>query len=44
MHKILLPFDGSENALRALNYAIRLAKRNGPISVHLATVPVTLVK
>ena len=35
MHKMLLPFDGSESALRALNYAVRLAKGNGSVSVHL---------
>ncbi len=27
MQKILLPFDGSENALRAVRYAVSLAKQ-----------------
>jgi nucleotide-binding universal stress UspA family protein len=35
MHKMLLPFDGSASALRALNYAVRLAKDNAPVSIHL---------
>jgi nucleotide-binding universal stress UspA family protein len=30
MHKLLVPFDGSDNAMRALEHAIRLAKENGP--------------
>jgi Universal stress protein family len=36
MHKLLVPFDGSENALRAVRYAIALAKQNGPVSIHVA--------
>ena len=38
MHKLLIPIDGSENAARALNYALKLAKENGPIELHLVTV------
>lgn len=38
MHKVVVPIDGSENALRALEYAIRLAKSNGPLELHLLTV------
>jgi nucleotide-binding universal stress UspA family protein len=30
MHKLLVPVDGSENAMRALEYTIRLAKAYGP--------------
>jgi nucleotide-binding universal stress UspA family protein len=30
MHKFLVPVDNSDNALRALQYAIRLAKEGGP--------------
>ena len=35
MHKLLVPFDGSENAQRALLHAIELARTNGTGSVHL---------
>ena len=38
MHKILVPIDGSENAARALDYALKLAGENGPIELHLVTV------
>lgn len=38
MHKLLLAIDGSENAKRALDYAIKLAKENGPVDLHLVTV------
>ncbi len=33
MHKFLVPIDNSENALRAVEYAIRLAKENAPIEL-----------
>jgi nucleotide-binding universal stress UspA family protein len=35
MHKLLVPFDGSENAQRALRHAIAMARENGTGSVHL---------
>jgi nucleotide-binding universal stress UspA family protein len=35
MHKLLVPFDGSENAHRALRFAIDEARRNVSGSVHL---------
>ena len=38
MRKILVPVDGSENALRALSYALKLAKENKAIGLHLLTV------
>jgi nucleotide-binding universal stress UspA family protein len=33
MHKVMVPVDRSENAIRALQYAIRLAKENGPMEL-----------
>lgn len=38
MRKIMLPFDGSENALRAGHYAVSLARDESPALVHLVTV------
>jgi nucleotide-binding universal stress UspA family protein len=38
MHRILIPVDGSDNAARALNYALKLAKENGSIELRLLTV------
>jgi nucleotide-binding universal stress UspA family protein len=38
MKKILLPFDGSESAGRALNYVLSLAKENRESEVHLLYV------
>jgi nucleotide-binding universal stress UspA family protein len=38
MRKILLPFDGSENALRAGHYVVSLARDESPALVHLVTV------
>jgi nucleotide-binding universal stress UspA family protein len=38
MRKILVPVDGSENALRALSYALKLAKKDEAIGLHLVTV------
>jgi nucleotide-binding universal stress UspA family protein len=35
MRKILVPFDGSDNALRALRYAIQLAKGDGSTELHI---------
>jgi nucleotide-binding universal stress UspA family protein len=37
MRKLLVPFDGSGSALRALQYAISLARENGPIEIHVVT-------
>lgn len=37
MPKLLLPFDGSESALRAVQHAISIALYFGDISVHIAT-------
>jgi nucleotide-binding universal stress UspA family protein len=38
MQKLLVAFDGSDNALHAVRYAIRLAQQNGPVSIHIVTV------
>jgi nucleotide-binding universal stress UspA family protein len=38
MRKIMVPFDGSENALRAVHYAVSLARDESPAVVHLVTV------
>jgi nucleotide-binding universal stress UspA family protein len=37
MANILVPVDGSRNAMRAIDYAIRLAN-GGPLELHLLTV------
>lgn len=37
MRKVLVPFDGSDNSLRALRYAVSLAKENGPVEIHVVT-------
>ena len=36
--KLLLPVDGSECSLHAVDHAIKLAKENGPVSIHLLNV------
>lgn len=38
MSKVLVPIDGSETAIRAVRYAIDLAKKHPPIEIHLLTV------
>lgn len=44
MRKIMVPFDGSENALRAVHYAVSLARDESPAVVHLVTVnPVPVI-
>ena len=35
MHRFLVPIDNSENAPRALQYAIRLAKEIEPAELHI---------
>lgn len=38
MYNILVPIDGSDNALRAAEYAVRVAKEHKSASIHLVTV------
>ena len=38
MHKLLVPIDGSDHAQRALLHALRFAKENGPVELHILTV------
>jgi nucleotide-binding universal stress UspA family protein len=38
MLKSLIPVDGSENALRALRYAVSLSRDCGPVELHLLNV------
>ena len=35
MRKLLVPIDRSDNAMRALRYAIHLAEENGQIELHI---------
>lgn len=38
MRKLLVPFDGSDNAVRALRYAVSIAQEHRPIAIHVVTV------
>lgn len=38
MRKLLVPVDGSENSMRALKYALALAKDKKSLKLHLLTV------
>jgi nucleotide-binding universal stress UspA family protein len=38
MYKILVPIDGSDNAMRAVQYAAHVAKDHKSASIHLLTV------
>ena len=38
MHKVLVPIDGSDNAYRALQYALGLANERSSIELHIVTV------
>lgn len=40
MLKILLSTDGSEQSLRAVPHAVRLAQTNGPIELHVLNVQI----
>jgi nucleotide-binding universal stress UspA family protein len=35
MHKLLVPFDGSDSALRALRHAIEMVREGGGGSIHV---------
>jgi len=38
LRKLLVPFDGSDNALRALRYATSIALEHRPVAIHVVTV------
>ena len=38
MRDLLVPIDGSENSVRALQHALKMAKANGTTRLHLLTV------
>lgn len=38
MRKFMVPFDGSENSLRAVHYAVSFVRDESPAQVYLATV------
>ncbi len=38
MHKLLVPVDGSDYAMRAVEHAIKLAAERGPTELHFVTV------
>lgn len=38
MRKLLVPFDNSQNAVRALEYALQLAEDNGPLDLIIVHV------
>ncbi|MGD8207663.1 MAG: universal stress protein [Thiohalocapsa sp.] len=42
MTKVLVPVDGSEFSDRALDYAIELAKSQGPLELHLLSVQIPI--
>lgn len=47
MHRLLIPVDNSDNAMRALEHALRLAKENGPMElviVHAHEPPIVTAK
>ncbi|MEI7446781.1 MAG: universal stress protein [Burkholderiales bacterium] len=37
MHRMLVPYDGSDAAVRALDHAIATARAAGAVSIHLVT-------
>jgi nucleotide-binding universal stress UspA family protein len=38
MHKLLVAIDGSDHSQRALGYALKLAKENSAVELHILTV------
>lgn len=42
MLKILVPTDGSDNALRALRHAVAMLRQRGPFEIHLLNVQPSL--
>lgn len=43
MKNVLIPVDGSENALRAVHYMINHVREYGPCSIHLLNVQAPIV-
>ncbi|MEN4919031.1 universal stress protein [Achromobacter spanius] len=43
MKNVLIPIDGSANALRAVNYVIDQVRESGPCSIHLLNVQLPIV-
>ncbi len=43
MKNVLIPVDGSANALRAVHYMIEHVRENGPCSIHLLNVQPPIV-
>ncbi|CAM3615502.1 UspA domain-containing protein [Bordetella sputigena] len=43
MSCILVPIDGSDNALRALNYVVRHIKMYEPLTLHLLNVQIPVI-
>ncbi|SEI46557.1 MULTISPECIES: universal stress protein [unclassified Achromobacter] len=43
MKNVLIPIDGSENSLRAVNYMIEHVREYGPCTIHLLNVQMPIV-
>ncbi|CAM5209710.1 Nucleotide-binding universal stress UspA family protein OS=Castellaniella defragrans OX=75697 GN=HNR28_003577 PE=3 SV=1 [Castellaniella defragrans] len=43
MKNVLIPVDGSDNSLRAVEYMIDYIRKNGPCTIHLLNVQIPIV-